>query len=282
MLGELKINQGFDNMFTRMENGKKLIIGCIHLLPMPNTPFYTSGDYEKSLDKAKRDANALIEGGANGCLIQTIDRLYPSTDESDPMRVAGMAVAGNEVRRIVGNDFKIGVQIMWNCITPSLAAAKACGADFTRCTALVGKTDSPFGQIEAQPLAIQNYRKNIDAFGIGMIAEIAGYHFINEGGYDKEKLISNARWAMIAGANAIEVSHKDEKLNNAMVSDLKSAFPDLPIILGGGTNIDNAAIRLKNADGAIVGSCFEKGNWGGNICSDAVKSYMDNVKTIEK
>ena len=51
MLGELKVNQGFDNIFTRMDKDKKLIIGCIHLLPMPNTPFYTAGDYEKSLEK---------------------------------------------------------------------------------------------------------------------------------------------------------------------------------------------------------------------------------------
>ena len=46
-------------MITDFPNGKKLIIGCIHLLPMPNTPFYTSGDFERSLEKAVKDAAAL-------------------------------------------------------------------------------------------------------------------------------------------------------------------------------------------------------------------------------
>lgn len=43
-----------------------------------------------------------------------------------------------------------------------------------------------------------------------------------------------------------------------MVRDVKEAF-DVPVILGGGTNIENAAGRLKYADGVIVGTCFEKG-----------------------
>ena len=28
-----------------------LVIGCIHLLPMPNTPYYKSGDLERSVEK---------------------------------------------------------------------------------------------------------------------------------------------------------------------------------------------------------------------------------------
>ena len=43
MPGILRINDGLDNMFTQLKPGKKLIIGCIHLLPMPNTPLYTEG-----------------------------------------------------------------------------------------------------------------------------------------------------------------------------------------------------------------------------------------------
>ena len=156
-------------MITDFPNGKKLIIGCIHLLPMPNTPFYTSGDFERSLEKAVKDAAALKNGGADGCIIQPVDRVYTNTDDTDYIRVACMAVVGQEVRRVVGPDFKVGVQIMWNCITPSLAAAKACGADYTRCSALVGRSRSPFGDIVGDPY--RPYSRTVRMQKIGFSAE---------------------------------------------------------------------------------------------------------------
>ena len=54
-----------------------------------------------------------------------------------------------------------------------------------------------------------------------------------------------------------------------------------PIILGGGTDVKTAASRLKNADGALVGRCFEAGNWGKGVNESIVATYMDEVKKIE-
>ncbi|MCA9108126.1 MAG: hypothetical protein KDA83_22155, partial [Planctomycetales bacterium] len=48
---------------------KKIILGMIHLLPLPGTPFFEAGNMEKALDKAVADATALYEGGADGCLV---------------------------------------------------------------------------------------------------------------------------------------------------------------------------------------------------------------------
>lgn len=281
MPGILRINSGLDNMFTRLPKGKKLIIGCIHLLPMPNTPHYKEGDYDRSIEKALRDLEALKKGGADGCLIQTVDGIFPAGDDTDYVRVACMSAIGSEVRKLAGPKFLLGVQLMWNCITPSLAAALACHADFTRCTALTGTTESAFGPIVAEPLKVQNYRRHIGADNVAMIAEVAGYHFLSDGGYDKKKLIANARNALTVGANAIEVFHSDEQLNEQMVLDLKEAF-DVPVVLGGGTDIENAARRLHYADCAIVGSCFEKGNWGGDVQWDAVRDYTAGVRAAEK
>lgn len=91
--------------------------------------------------------------------------------------------------------------------------------------------------------------------------------------------MSHAKDALTAGGNAIELFAKDEEINEKMVRDVKEAF-DVPVILGGGTNIENAARRLKYADGAIVGTCFEKGVWGGPVQADAVKAYVENVRKV--
>ena len=112
-------------IFDRLD-GRKLILGLIHLKPMPGTPFYEDGNLETSLKKAISDAKALQNGGADGCLLQSVDGIYGAEDDTDYARVATLAMIAARVRDATGPDFKIGVQLMFTCITPSLAVAKAC------------------------------------------------------------------------------------------------------------------------------------------------------------
>ena len=123
--------------------GRKYIIGLVHLLPLPGTPFYREDSLQENIRKAVTDAQALQRGGAHGCLIQTVDRAYDNQDDTDYARVAAITLIVQAVKQAVPPEFIVGVQLMWNCITPSLAVAKVCGADFVRCTALVG-TMKPF------------------------------------------------------------------------------------------------------------------------------------------
>jgi membrane complex biogenesis BtpA family protein len=266
-------------MFKDLQ-GKKYVVGLVHLKPLPGTPLFAEGDLELSLEKALKDTQALLDGGADGCLLQSVDKIYPSSDDTDYARVSAMAVIAHEVRKLVGSrDFKIGVQLMWNCITPSLAVVKVCGADFTRCTCMVGTTPSPFGTINADPLKVQSYRKYIGAQKVAMIAEIQGYHF--KGEYDSEAIRVQAQSAKTVCADAVEVMHKDEELNNRIVHDIKSMKGSLPVVLGGGTDLSNVVRRMKEADMALVGSCFENGNWGGNIDPNTVKEYVGLVRSIK-
>lgn len=265
----------FDNL-----GKKKLVFGLIHLKPLPGTPLYQEGLFEESLEKAVKDAKSLHEGGADGCLVQTVDRIYPSTDDADYARVSAIAIITHAVKQVTGPEFHVGAQIMWNCITPSLGVAKAAGASFTRATALIGTTTSAYGIINANPLKVQNYRKLIGAQEVGIISEIQGYHFDWVGG--DLPIEQRARMAMTVGANAVEVMHGDEDKNNAMVTQIKNMDPNIPVILGGKTNLENVRSRLSLADGALVGSCFEGGNWGKEIDKNIVKEYVGIVRSLEK
>ena len=269
-------------MFKDLKEGKKCIIGCIHLLPMVTTPYYESGLFEKSVEKAIHDAKALYNGGANGCIIQNIDKVFTNTDDVDYALVACMSVIGNEVRHATGPDFKVGVQIMWNAISPSLAAYKAAGADWTRCSVLAGESYSTFGPLVGQPFKVQKYRKLLDMPEFEMLAEVAGYHNIVDNPYDPAKLITKAQEVLRCGADAVEMSHGDEELNNRMEQDLKKAIPGIKIILGGHTSVENVHSRLVHADGAVVGSACENGNWGGPVCEETVAKYMAEVRKIEE
>ena len=264
----------FDNL-----DGRKLVIGLAHLLPMVGTPLYEDGNLEKMTQKAVQDCLTLRDNGADGALVQTVDVFYPSTDDTDYARVAGLAAVIARVRDAVGPDFLIGAQIMWNCITPSLAVCKASGADFTRCSALVGKVESPYGTIEGDPLKVAQYRKKIEALNIGMISEISGYHHVGE--YSTADIQQLASQSMRLGASAIEVCDRNFEQNERLVKDVKNSG-GFPVILGGGTTVENCKERLRYADGALVGTAFEGGKWGGPIIGSIVSEYVRNVRELEQ
>jgi membrane complex biogenesis BtpA family protein len=256
---------------------KKVVIGMVHLLPLPGTPFHEDGNMEQALDKAVLDATALYQGGADGCLIQTVDRVYSPKDEADYARVAAMAAIVKAVSDATGPEFQIGVQIMVNALKASLAVAKVCGGSFLRCTALVGATLSAAGMIEANPHDFLTYRNSIAAQDIRLIAEVHSRHFTWLGERPPAEI---ARMAMRAGAHAVEVAHPDEDANSRLVRDIKQVMPDLPVILGGYTNHANVARRLADADGAFVGACLQSKGWGQHIDIDRVHEYVEIVDKL--
>jgi hypothetical protein len=257
---------------------KKVILGLIHLLPLPGTPFYEAGNLEKAMDKAVADATALYQGGADGCLVQTVDRIYPVGDQADYARVAAMAAIVKAVAAATGPGFQIGVQILWNALKASLAVAHICGGSYLRCNAFVGSTMTPAGVAHANPVDFQNYRRQLGAQNIKLIAEVNSMHFKWLDG--SKSTAEVARLARNAGSHAVEIAHPDEATNLALIREIKQAMPDMAVILGGHTNHANAARRLAEADGAFVGSCFETEGWGSRIDIDRVRAYMDIVATL--
>lgn len=256
---------------------KKVVLGMVHLLPLPGTPLYQEGNMEQALEKAVADASALYQGGADGCLIQTVDRVYPATDEADYARVAAMAAITKAVADATGPEFQIGVQIMVNALKASVAVAKVCGGSFLRCTALVGATLTASGMVQANPHDFLTYRAGIGANHIQLIAEVHSMHFHWLGDKPTAEV---ARMAARMGAAAVEVAHPDEESNARLVRDIKQAMPHLPVILGGHTNHDNVARRLAAADGVFVGTCLKSAAWDGRVDVERVREYVKIVASL--
>ncbi len=256
---------------------KKTVLGMIHLGAMPGTPFYREGSYEETFEKALADAAALAEGGADGCLVQTVDRVYSTKDEADPARVAGVATIVRAIGQATPPDFQIGIQIMRNALKASIAVAKVCNGSYVRCGTLVGATLTAHGMVEANPLDVMQYRAAIGAGHVKLIAEVDSMHFKWWGG---KPVAEVARSAHHVGAEAVSLGDPDEDTTLRMVASVRSVLPQLPIILAGYTNHSNAARLLAAADGAFVGTCLEKGGWAGRIDVDRVREYVDIVRSV--
>jgi membrane complex biogenesis BtpA family protein len=257
---------------------KKVILGMIHLKPLPGTPHHEDGMLEEALVKAVKDAIALDQGGADGCLIQTVDKVYPAGDEADYARVAAMAKIVHEVAKATGPEFQIGVHFMFNGLKPSIAVAKVCEGSYIRCTVLVGATQTAMGTVVADPYDFMTYRSRIAAQNIKLIAEVDGMHYREIG---DRPVTETAMMAKYIGAHAVEVAHHNEEINNRVVREIKNAISDLPIILGGYTDHENVSRRMSEADGAFVGTCLQEGGkWGGPIDIERVKEYVGIVAAL--
>jgi predicted TIM-barrel enzyme len=180
--------------------------------------------------------------------------------------------------KIKDDDFQVGVQIMINALEAALAIVKVFHGSFLRCAALMGKMVTGSGTVEANPYEFQKYRRYLDAFDVKLIAEIDGMHFkwIN----NEKTTAEVAQYARYSGANAVEVAAPDEEENQRKVMAVKQIKPEIPVVLGGYTNHENVSRRLANADGAFVGTCFEKSGWGSNIDEGLVKDYITLVNKI--
>ncbi len=250
---------------------KTMVIGMIHLLPLPGTPFYESGNYERSMEKAITDARALFEGGADGCVIQTMDRVYNNGDYVDYARLVCLTNIVQEVSNLPFSDFLVGVQILFNANIASLAVSKFCGGDFIRSATYIGATHNSTGTAEADANGFQEYRKKIDAGNINVVAEIQGMHYKN---INKKSIVELANEAILFGADIVEVADQDEKINQDLVTQIKNDNDHIPVYLGGYTNHENVVQRMQNCDGVFVGSCFESQGWGGFVDKEAVKRYV--------
>jgi membrane complex biogenesis BtpA family protein len=256
---------------------KKVVLGMVHLGALPGTPFSVEGSYAAVRDKALSDAQALEAGGADGCVVQNAgDRVF-TTDHADPIIVATMADIVRAIVDATGPAFQVGVQILRNDLKGALAIAQVCGGSFLRCGALVGTTVTASGIMEGHPYDFQAYRTRIGARQIKLIAEIHSMHFTWLGGRPAGEIARNAR---SAGADAVGLCDPDEELTLRLIDEVKSEAPDLPVIIGGYTDHENVSRLLANADGAIVGSCFERGGRGGAVQVDAVREYVEIVSRL--
>jgi len=258
---------------------RKTLIGMVHLDPLPGTPFHSAESLSQTIGRAVGSALALDQAGADGCLIQTVERTYSVRDEADPARIAAMALVVSEVARATSSDFKVGVQVMYNAIRASLAVAKVAGGDFVRANALVGASLSAHGLVQADPDGVARYRASIGAADIAIVADVESMHFRWFGGGRTAGDV--ARMARNAGAGAVALSNPEEPALVAASRSVRDSAAGMPIILAGGTNHENAARLLAHADGAFIGGCLERHGWGGAIDPDLARDYVARVRESE-
>ena len=107
----------------------KPLIGMVHLLPLPGSPRW-SGRMDQVIERALRDADALIGAGFDGLLLENLGDTPFWPAQVEPETVAAMSVVADRLRN--HSELPLGINVLRNDARAAIAIAKATDAVFIR------------------------------------------------------------------------------------------------------------------------------------------------------
>lgn len=175
----------------------------------------------------------------------------------------------------------IGVEILWHYPGATLQVAKTAKAAFVRIDFFSDAVIADKLTVPIDPQALLKYKKQIAADNVFLLTDIQVKYSkminskisISESAAQAEK--SGSDGVIVSGAKS-GTSPDTERLIQAR-KNLKS----IPIIIGSGFSIDNAATILPHVDAVIVGTSISE-KTGGPLLIDKVSALMNFVDSFRK
>ena len=255
----------------------KPVIGMVHLWPLPGAPGYTGYGMQVIVEHALRDAEALVQGGVDGLVVENMwDLPYYVGKDVKPEAMTAQAVAAAEV--VKNFPIPVGINVIHNGGVVCLAIAVAAGARFIRVCILTGARVWDTGEFDHGCAAeLMRKRKELAADGIHILADVDKKHSVPFPGMD---LQTHIQWTEFYGADALIVSGKFTG-NAPDLEKVREAkrLATRPVLIGSGCSAENAAAFLQYADGIIVGTSLKRdGVMENAVDVNRVRALMEKVR----
>jgi hypothetical protein len=252
-----------------MFSEQKLLVGVIHLPPLPGYP--ESPGMDAVVVKALADLRALEIGPVEAILVEN--------ENDKPHRVAAARETIAAMTRVTAElvaaarHAKVGVEILLNDPMASLAVAHMADASFIRTDYFVDPMERPEhgGRMDIDPESLMRYRTAIGADAVLVLADIqVKYARMLE----PRTLRRSAELARERGADAIVVTGTvtGEPPSLEQIQQAQEGADKTPVLIGSGLDASNAPALLAAADGAIVGTSLKRGD---AVDADKVKELVD-------
>jgi membrane complex biogenesis BtpA family protein len=259
----------------------KPVIGMVHLWPLPGAPGYTGYGMQKIIDQAMRDADALIQGGVDGLMVENMwDLPFYVGKDVKPEAMAAHAVAAAEI--VKNFPVPVGINVIHNGGVVCLSIAVAAGARFIRVCILTGARVWDTGEFDHGCAAeLLRKRKELHAEHIHIFADVDKKHSVAFPGIN---LATHIEWTEFYGADALIVtgSFTGKSPDLGQVREAKR-LAKRPVLIGSGTTVENVASLLEIADGVIIGTGLKKDGVMENPVDPArVRALLDRVRPLRQ
>jgi len=247
-------------MNSIFRSGSKVLIGVVHLRPLPGSPRWR-GDLNAVVQAAVVDARAYERGGAHALFIENFGDVPFTKSIVGPETVAAMAVAGRAVRQAV--KLPLGFNVLRNDARAALALCAACTGSFIRVNVHTGAMLTDQGIIEGNAFETVRYRQQVCPNTL-IFADVHVKHAVPLGNVPVDIAARDTVERGLADALIVSGTGTGVAPDISDIRRVRDACPSTRILLGSGITRENASEFLPLTDGVIVGTSLKRGGQVGN------------------
>jgi hypothetical protein len=240
-------------MNTLFSAHPKLLIGVVHLRPLPGSPRW-HGDMESVVELAVNDAHAYERGGAHALFIENFGDVPFTRGSVAPETIAAMAAAGRAIRDAV--KLPIGFNVLRNDACAALALCAVCDGAFVRVNVHTGAMLTDQGLIEGNAYDTLRYRRRICP-AAQIFADVHVKHAVPLGNWTIEDAARDTVERGLADALIVSGTGTGLATDLADVERVRHTCPATKVLLGSGVRLENIRDFLPVADGFIVASSLK-------------------------
>ncbi|MDQ7052242.1 MAG: BtpA/SgcQ family protein [candidate division KSB1 bacterium] len=254
---------------------KPPVIGMVHLLPLPGSPQF-GGDLQAVHEAALQDAQALVEGGVSGLIIENFGDLPFYPDHVPAETVAVMTAIAQDIRR--QTDVPIGINVLRNDARAALAIAGAVGAQFIRVNVFGYAYVTDQGVLESRAHEIMRLRRWL-GFEVRVFADLFVKHAVPPGRLALAQAAYDLAHRSLADAVIVSGDITGGEIALDDLATVRNRLPEVAILAGSGATPENVNTLLQQADGLIVGSYFKKDRRARNrVDATRVRQLIDTIE----
>jgi len=268
------------NALEKIFKKKKVVIGVVHLKPLPGSPNYNGEAIENIYQAAKEDSNHYLKGGVDGLIFENHGDIPFLKPEKIGYETVGIiAVIADRLR----NETKmpIGINILANGAIPAIAVAKSSGASFVRINEWVNAYIANEGFVEGNAAEAARYRSWIRCEDVKLFTDVHVKHGAHAIVADRS-ITELARDNEFFGADVLIATGQrtGDSPTIEEVKEIKEAS-HLPLIIGSGASLDTELDIFKASDGVIVASSLKyDGVWWNPVDPNRVSKFMSLMEKI--
>ena len=234
---------------------ERTVIGMVHLVPLPGSPRW-GGSMRDVIAAALADARALIDGGVDALLVENFGDAPFTAGRVEPATVAAMSVVAAEVRREFPRT-RLGVNVLKNDARAALGVAAAVGAEFIRVNVHAGAVLADQGVVQSDAYGTLRDRRLLGV-DVAIVADVGGKHAVPLAPVETEQMARDLVHRGLADALVVSGAATGQATPLGEVKRVRSAVPDVPLLIGSGVTAETAAELLSVADGLIVGTSVKR------------------------
>jgi len=234
---------------------ERTVIGMVHLPSLPGSPRW-DGSMARVVASALADARALIEGGVDALLVENFGDAPFTPGRVEPATVAAMSVVAAEIRRALPRA-PLGVNVLKNDARAALAVAAAVGAEFIRVNVHAGAVLADQGIVQSDAYGTLRDRRLLGV-DVSIFADVGGKHAVPLAPVELEQTARDLVHRGLADALVVSGPATGQATPLAEVKRVRSAVPNVPLLIGSGVTAETAAELLSVADGLIVGTSVKR------------------------